>query len=242
MKNLLIIILLISSYCCFGQTTYYTTNGKNRITKAQVDSIGKGISKKATEKLGRKLYANAQIQEIIEKKDSIIKKITFKLDENKVEGEVAYKRLMEHLFDKELPSFNLETLTGNNFYSKLLKGKPTMINLWFTKCPPCIDEMPFLNELQKKYKDKVNFISITYENKEDVDNFLKKHPFTFKHLVNSKKYIDSLELQAYPLNVFLDENGIVKYVEGGLAYFKDKDGKMKIKDAKEFEEILNKLI
>lgn len=242
MKNLLIIILLCTSYFCSAQEVYYTTDGKNRISKAEVDSIRIGVAKRISKKIGRKLYANVQINKIIEKKDSIIKKVTFKLSDKNIEGEVHYKRLMEHLYDKELPNFNLKALTSSNLDSKSLKGKPTMINFWFTQCPPCVDEMPFLNKLKDKYKDKINFISITYENKDNVEEFLKNHSFDFKHLINAKQYTDKLKVKAYPLNIFLDENRIVKHVDGGLMYFKDKDGKMKIKDAKVFEKVLNKLI
>ena len=59
----------------------------------------------------------------------------------------------------------------NSFSSDQLIGKPTMINFWFTRCAPCIDEMPVLNKIKEKYKDDFNFIAITYEKKEDVEKY-----------------------------------------------------------------------
>ncbi|WP_339625591.1 TlpA disulfide reductase family protein [uncultured Winogradskyella sp.] len=54
------------------------------------------------------------------------------------------------------------------------QSKPTLINLWFIQCPGCIAEMPALNRLKEKYEDKVNFISLTFEQEDDVRKFLKK--------------------------------------------------------------------
>ena len=53
--------------------------------------------------------------------------------------------------NKEFPKFDLNTLMDKNFNSEQLKGKPTMINFWFTRCAPCIDEMPVLNKIKEKY-------------------------------------------------------------------------------------------
>lgn len=34
-----------------------------------------------------------------------------------------------------------------------LKGKAVILDFWATYCPPCLEEIPHLNELQVKYKD-----------------------------------------------------------------------------------------
>lgn len=143
--------------------------------------------------------------------------------------------------DKEFPKFDLNTLTDGKFDSEQLKGKPTMINFWFTKCVPCIEEMPVLNKIREKYKDDVNFVAITFEKKEDVQNFLKKHPFDFLHLIEAKDFADQLGIKTYPMNLFLDKNGVLKYVKGGIPYVCEEGEELKMGDGKEMIEIIEKL-
>ena len=87
----------------------------------------------------------------------------------------------------------------------------------------------------------MNFISITYEKKEDVEKFLKKHPFEFRHLVNAKNFTDQLRIDAYPKNIFLDKNGILKHIKGGIPYESRKGEKLKIGEGDEIIKIIENL-
>jgi len=43
------------------------------------------------------------------------------------------------------------------------KGKYVYIDLWASWCSPCIAQIPYLKELEQKFKDKVNFVSIAWD-------------------------------------------------------------------------------
>src|SRR5690625_5589848 len=45
------------------------------------------------------------------------------------------------------------------------QGKPTVINLWATWCPPCRREMPVLEKSQNTYKN-VNYVFINQDEKD----------------------------------------------------------------------------
>ncbi|MDQ3321224.1 MAG: TlpA family protein disulfide reductase [Acidobacteriota bacterium] len=54
------------------------------------------------------------------------------------------------------PSKPLGEMTWSDFDGKTqkladLKGKAVVLDFWATYCPPCLDEIPHLNELQAKY-------------------------------------------------------------------------------------------
>ncbi|MFO7673955.1 MAG: TlpA disulfide reductase family protein [Lutibacter sp.] len=240
MKNLITVCLLLISITSFSQTQYYTTDGKNRITEAEAtERLAEQVAK-LTKILGKQAYGSLTVEETETKNDSVISKITFALSDKKSDKLLNHGPLSEYK-NKEFPVFDLKTLTNENFSSEELKGKPTMINFWFAKCAPCIDEMPVLNKIAEKYKDNFNFISITYENEKEVRNFLKKHPFNFKHLVNAKKFINLLGIKAYPMNLFLDKDGVLKYVKGGIPYDRMEGGVLKMGEGNEIIEILEKL-
>ena len=189
---------------------------------------------------GKQYYGSLKIKETQIKKDSIIKRITFAINTKKPENQMNSGSLSEYL-NKEFPKFDLNTLSGKNFKSVQLKGKPTMINFWFTSCKPCIEEMPVLNKIKEKYKNDFNFIAVTYEKKEDVKNFLEKYPFHFKHLINAKEFTDQLGMKSYPKNLFLDKNGVLKYIENGIPYKFTKGEEMKMGEGNRIIEIIEEL-
>jgi len=122
----------------------------------------------------------------------------------------------ENIYDfkgKELPKFELTLLNGQILNSESLKGKPTVINFWFSNCAPCIEEMPLLNEIKSKFGNEVNFISITYQKPNEVNEFLKKADFDFTHLVNSKEYLKEFGFFGYPKTLILDKNLIIIEIE-----------------------------
>jgi peroxiredoxin len=94
-----------------------------------------------------------------------------------------------------IPSFEFKDLTGKTVSSKMLEGKATVICVWATWCSDCIREIPELNSLVDKYKDNPNvtFIAFSDEDEHKVQTSLKRFPFNFTHLVNTKAYSDKLK-------------------------------------------------
>ncbi len=148
------------------------------------------------------------------------------------------------LLDKKLPDFNLKDLNGKSFNSSELTGKPTMINFWNILCGPCVAEFPMLNQLKQKYDSKVNFIAITDDRNTNnrITDFLHKHPFDFYQL-EGEVYKRMINVSFIPRNLFVDKNGILRDIQMGLPFEKDKaTGNSLIKSNKPFEQIIEKLI
>ena len=139
----------------------------------------------------------------------------------------SQERTNYNIGDK-FPDFELKTVDGKNITLESLKDKVVFINFWFTACVPCIEEMPTLNDLQEAYKDKVEFLSVTFDKVDKVQKFLSKREFNFKHIVDAKSLlIEKMKNQEYPKNLIIDRNGIITYFRGGLPFTKDKKtGKM----------------
>jgi cytochrome c biogenesis protein CcmG/thiol:disulfide interchange protein DsbE len=51
------------------------------------------------------------------------------------------------------PGFTLTADSGRTITRSSFGGKLLVLNFWATWCPPCIDEMPSLNQLQKTFAD-----------------------------------------------------------------------------------------
>jgi len=58
---------------------------------------------------------------------------------------------------RSLPALTLERLEGGELDLASLKGKPVVVNMWATWCPPCRRELPMLAAAARTYRD-VHFV------------------------------------------------------------------------------------
>jgi thiol-disulfide isomerase/thioredoxin len=148
----------------------------------------------------------------------------------------------EKYLNKEFQFTGLTTLGSEQISSNSLKGKPTHINFWFTTCKPCIEEMGVLNSVKKTLQESVNFISITYDTQETVALFLETHTFDFTHITDAQTLTDKLDMETWPVNMFLDKNGIVTQIEIGLPQVMGANNKPMLRGGRQFVDILEKLL
>lgn len=62
-----------------------------------------------------------------------------------------------------LPMFSGETRALSDFYG----DKPLVVNFWASWCPPCVAEMPEIEEVHQAMGDRVNFLGINTQDVED---------------------------------------------------------------------------
>ena len=108
------------------------------------------------------------------------------------------------------PNFIVSTIDNEVLELSKLKGKVVMLNFWFTRCQPCIKEMPDLNKLVGLYSAKdVAFISFAPETLSTVKEFLVKHPFNFKTVADSESIRrgEFKLFSAWPYTILIDKEG-----------------------------------
>lgn len=75
-------------------------------------------------------------------------------------GLAGVTRALDAATNQNLPSVTLKTLAGEPAdIAAMTRGKPAVVNLWATWCPPCRREMPVLAAAQKQ-ETGVNFIFV----------------------------------------------------------------------------------
>lgn len=89
-------------------------------------------------------------------------------------------------------------------------GKPLLINFWATWCIPCREEFPDLVELDKKFKGKIDFITISLDDPAEIDRDVPKFLAEMK-----------AEMPTYLLRT-PDENAVIASISkdwaGGLPF------------------------
>ncbi|MGB0839379.1 MAG: TlpA family protein disulfide reductase [Chitinophagales bacterium] len=131
-----------------------------------------------------------------------------------------YFRLLDNcMVGSELPKFKATSINGEVIDSERLKGKVSIINFWFTTCAPCVAEIPGFNAIVDKFgRENINFISIARNNQQEMEEFLKIHPWNFAHVSNDKNIInDVFKIQfGYPTTYLLNKDAqIIKSFSGG---------------------------
>jgi cytochrome c biogenesis protein CcmG, thiol:disulfide interchange protein DsbE len=217
MKKLLIPMLLLFVEISLGQTNYYSFNSDSIYNEMRIEQIFEQIIKTNPDSF----YVTPTIYHRVLKNDSTINYLSFVARKkvttaNKSRFIFEFKQDSLFLFlNKKLPEFNLKDLNGKEFSSSKLIGKPTLINYWAIYCGPCVAEFPQLDELKVKYGEKMNFIAIAENTctEGELNKFLIKHPFSFYILQNGEEYKKTLKIGAIPKNIFIDKEGIIRYIE-----------------------------
>jgi peroxiredoxin len=93
-----------------------------------------------------------------------------------------------------------------------LHGKPVLLNFWATWCPPCIEEMPSLVQLQKQLGDKVTILAVS----EDADEkpyhqFIRDHTIDLLTVRDTKSAANALYgTFKFPETYVIDKDGVIR--------------------------------
>jgi thiol-disulfide isomerase/thioredoxin len=108
---------------------------------------------------------------------------------------------------------SLRDTHGNTQDINKYRGKIVVLNFWATWCVPCQHEMPLLQEMQKKYKDKgVVVLGASVDDEESqplIQPFAEKNKISFPLLVGATSdQMRQLQLgEAIPATAFFDADG-----------------------------------
>jgi peroxiredoxin len=110
-----------------------------------------------------------------------------------------------------VPDFTLPALQGRSVQLSALRGKVVFINVWATWCPPCIEEMPSIQQLYDRFQGRgleVLTISVDPLGAQVVEPFMREHQLRFPVLLDTKGTIERLYRTAgYPESFIVDKGG-----------------------------------
>ena len=113
----------------------------------------------------------------------------------------------------DLASFKLEGKLPDT-----LKGKIVVVDFWASWCLPCAESFPVMDELQKKYGDRVVILAVNVDEKAaKMEKFLTKHRVTFTVARDgSQKLVAFVAPETMPTSFILDGEGKVKFLHTGF--------------------------
>jgi len=208
---LLALLLLVLGVPGFAQQQIVYLGDKGKLlSQAQLDSI---LSRLQQQYQAKGLVTSLAVTRNMQRHDTLFYDYAITIRSASM---VQRDEHLTRFLGQPLPSFTLRDLHGKQVTSQSLRGQPLVLNLWFTTCTGCIQEMPALNQAQAAAANRgIRFIALTYDSEEKVRGFLRKRAFTFQHLPAAQAYCD-LFTQEYPVTIFVDKQGIIRAIQGGL--------------------------
>jgi len=110
------------------------------------------------------------------------------------------------------PNFSIATDSGRTVTARDFGGKLLLLNFWATWCPPCIEEIPGLNEMSRELGPKgLVILGVSVDKDETAyKNFLRKSPLAFLTARDPEEKINlSYGTIQYPESYLIDTNGKV---------------------------------
>ncbi len=116
--------------------------------------------------------------------------------------------------------FTLTDLNGQQQRLSQYRGQIVLLNFWATWCKPCTTEMPAMQAMYDRLRDK-GFVVLAVNELEDdekVRQHIREYKHTFPVLMDRENRVANLYgVYGLPVSVFIDEAGVVQaYIKGGL--------------------------
>lgn len=106
----------------------------------------------------------------------------------------------------EMPPFDLADLAGRRVTPSSLRGKPTLINFFFSTCVPCILEVQPLNQFAAEHPG-VNVLAVTFDEAATARAFAKRFGFRWRIVPDARDFIDRVRVKNYPMMALFDAQG-----------------------------------
>jgi thiol-disulfide isomerase/thioredoxin len=118
------------------------------------------------------------------------------------------------------PPFVLSDLQGKMIGLGNLRGKVVLLNFWATWCGPCKREIPSLERLYQKRRDKgfvILAVNAERTSTSTVSSFADKYGMSFPVLLNPQADVaNSYWIRAIPTSFLLDKKGVIRWkIVGG---------------------------
>ena len=118
----------------------------------------------------------------------------------------------------EEPPPRLLDFSGQSIALTKVQRDATLIAFWMVSCVPCLEEMPLLDAMYKKYKAMgFTLIGVNVEpDSKAAEEFLKKLPVSFPVAFDAESKVSQLyNVQGMPSTVIVDRKGNARVLHKG---------------------------
>lgn len=133
----------------------------------------------------------------------------------------------ESLATKADFNLNLVNSKGERVTMEQYRGKVIFINFWATWCPPCVAEMPGINDMYNDIdKDKIEVLMVSFDQKfEKAVQYKNKNNFDFEVYAPTAAIPQMYDSQSIPTTFIINSKGELIFTHKGMADYNRQDFK-----------------
>lgn len=98
-------------------------------------------------------------------------------------------------------------------------GKAIVLDFWFIRCGSCREAMPHLDSLQKNFKNDLQLLLVTWEDKKKVEEFfatdLNAKNLKFVNVVNDSVLRQYFPAKGFPHQIWINKNNVITAITDG---------------------------
>jgi peroxiredoxin len=115
------------------------------------------------------------------------------------------------------PAAVLLDVDGREVATADLVGEPLVVNLWYSTCPPCAQELPAFAEVDEEVDD-VRFVGVnTLDSVETMRRFAGERGVTYDLYRDADaEFTDAIGAVAFPITLFVTSDGTIAEQAGAL--------------------------
>lgn len=123
--------------------------------------------------------------------------------------ENKYQKILKLQKGNTSPLFNYPDTNGQYISLESLKGKLVYIDVWATWCGPCRAQIPYLKEMEEKYRSKkIEFVSLSIDQPKDIQKW--KNMIAEKELKGIQIMADKAWRSSFVIDYIID--GIPRFI------------------------------
>ena len=125
------------------------------------------------------------------------------------------------------PDFSFTSSQGEYISLDDLRGKVVVLDFWGTWCRPCVDSVPSLRSMHKKYSKEPSFVLIGISSDSDEEvwkEFTEKNKMVWPQYRDRDRRIHrAFGVRAFPTYIVIDHEGIVRFASVGASWERSVD-------------------
>lgn len=115
------------------------------------------------------------------------------------------------------PDFTVEVIGGGTFTLSEAVGRPVVLNLWASWCPPCREEIPAISAFADAHPELIVIgVSVDDPVETDTRRFAAEIEATYPLMLGTDQVSDAYPHFGLPVTYVIDENGIVADFVNGI--------------------------
>ena len=128
---------------------------------------------------------------------------------------------IQDLDGQPAPKFSLKNTKGNTVSLSDFEGNVVLLDFWATWCGPCTYQLPFLDSLAAKYRNRgLVVVGLHVDDRRpppsEVEEYLLDKRVHYTNLISTWNVDEAFQIQAVPTSFIIDREGTIQRTHVGF--------------------------